>query len=78
LDGENAIGKRKPASEDGPNGDWIDATILFRQEWNGKPTVGSVRSATGFPLLLHKPLTVLTIRAETLSMNFRSGVKSGA
>jgi len=50
------------------------ATGLTRQFSSAKngtqTTVGSVRSATGFPLLLHKPLTVLTIRAGNLSMNF--------
>jgi hypothetical protein len=41
--------------EDGQNGGWIEPAILFHQEWNSKPMVGSVRSATGFHLHPHKP-----------------------
>jgi hypothetical protein len=51
--GKNTTGKRKATSEDGPNGDWIEATIPLRHDRNGKPAVGAARSATGFPLLLH-------------------------
>jgi hypothetical protein len=55
LNEKNAGGKRKPAPEDGPKGDRMAATILLRQGWNVKTTVGAVRNATGFRLLLHKP-----------------------
>jgi len=76
LDVENAIGKRKAIPGDGPNGGWIEPTILFRHDRDGKPTVGSERSATGFHLHPHKPPTALTIRAETLSTEYYQQVKS--